>query len=154
MYISCIFQNHFFNEFYFWTYVKLNLTWCIGTFTIDDEMLEDIDYDKYGEKLPIHVAWYRATKNYDYILKDCIIAGQGQILRCLLVSKKLEGATSLLGIHKVTKESKLKHNVIENIGDAIIFFLNPGKKISVLHIEKFRQQLFQLVLDKNVWQHN
>ena len=35
------------------------------------------------------------------------------------MSKKLEGATSLLGIHKVTKESKLKHNVIENIGDAI-----------------------------------
>ena len=25
----------------------------------------------------------------------------------------------LLGIHKATKESKLKHNVIENIGDAI-----------------------------------
>ena len=26
---------------------------------------------------------------------------------------------SLLGIHKATKELKLKHNVIENIGDAI-----------------------------------
>ena len=35
------------------------------------------------------------------------------------MSKKLEGATSLLGIHKVTKEFKLKHNVIQNIGDVI-----------------------------------
>ena len=26
MYISCIFQIHFYNELYFWTYVKLNLT--------------------------------------------------------------------------------------------------------------------------------
>ena len=82
-------------------------------------MLEDIDCNKYREKLPIHVARYRATKIYDDILKDCSIAGQAQILRCLLVSNKLEGATSLLGNHKETKESKLKHNVIENIGDAI-----------------------------------
>ena len=81
-------------------------------------MLEDIDCDKYGEKLSIHVARFRATKIYDHILKDYSIEGQAQILRCLLVSKKLEGATSLLGIHKVTKESKLKHNVIENIVDA------------------------------------
>ena len=55
-------------------------------------MLEDIYCDKYGEKLPIHVAQYRATKIYDDILKDCSIAGQVQILRYLLVSKKLEGA--------------------------------------------------------------
>ena len=45
-----------------------------------------------------------------------------------IVSKKLEGATSLLGIHKVTKESKLKHNVIENIGDAIKKFGKSRKK--------------------------
>ena len=75
-------------------------------------MLEDIDCEKCGEKLPIHVARYRATKLYDDILKDFSIAGQAQILRCLLVSKKLECATSLLGIHKEKNESKLKHNVI------------------------------------------
>ena len=91
-------------------------------------MLEYIDCDKYGEKIPIHVARYRATKNYYDILKDCSIAGQAQILRCLLVFKKLEGATSLLGIHKAKKESKLKHNVIENIGDARIFFGKSRKK--------------------------
>ena len=113
-------------------------------------MLEDIYYDKYGEKLPIHVARYHATKTYDDILKDCSIAGQEKILRCLLVSKKLEGATSLLGIHKVKKESKLKDNVTENIGDAIKKLEHPERKIPALHVEKFRQQLFQLVLDKNV----
>ena len=87
MYISCIFEIHFYNELYFWTYVKFNLIWCIGTFTIDDEILEDIDYDKYEEKLPIHIARYRATKIYDDILKDYSITGKAQILRCLLVSK-------------------------------------------------------------------
>ena len=44
------------------------------------------------------------------------------------MSKKLEGATSLLGIHEVTRELKLKHNVIENIGDAINFFEKSRKK--------------------------
>ena len=58
------------------------------------------------------------------------------------MSKKLECATSLLGIHKETKESKLKHNVIENIGDAIKKLKNPERKILVLHVEQFRQQLF------------
>ena len=91
-------------------------------------MLEDIDCDKYGEKLPIHVAQYRATKIYGDILKECSITGQAQILRCLLVSKTLEDAMSLLGIHKVTKEWKLKHNVIENIGDAIKKFGKSRKK--------------------------
>ena len=38
-------------------------------------MLEDIDCDKYGEKLSIHVARYHDTKIYDDIFKDCSIAG-------------------------------------------------------------------------------
>ena len=44
------------------------------------------------------------------------------------MSKKLEGAISLLDIHKATKEWKLKHNVIENIGDAIKKFEKSKKK--------------------------
>ena len=35
---------------------------------------------------------------------------------------------SLLGIHKATKEWKLKHNVIENIGDAIKKIQKSRKK--------------------------
>ena len=34
----------------------------------------------------------------------------------------------IIGIHKATKESKLKHNVIEIIGDAIKFFGKSRKK--------------------------
>ena len=44
------------------------------------------------------------------------------------MSKKLEAATSLLGIHKETKESKLEHNVIEDITDAIKKFGKSRKK--------------------------
>ena len=54
--------------------------------------------------------------------------GKAQILRFLLLSKKLNGATPSLGFHKVTKESKVKHNVIENISDPIIFFGKSRKK--------------------------
>ena len=39
-------------------------------------MLEDIHCNKYGEKIPIHVARYRPTKIYDDILKDSSIAGR------------------------------------------------------------------------------
>ena len=47
------------------------------------------------------------------------MATQAQNLRCLLVSKKLREAWSLLGIQKKTKDSKVKQNVFENIVDAI-----------------------------------
>ena len=82
-------------------------------------MLENIDSDKYGEIIAIHIARYCTMQFYDDILQQYLIVGQAQILRCLLVSKKLRGATSLLGIYKVTKESKVKHIVIENISDAV-----------------------------------
>ena len=47
------------------------------------------------------------------------VATQAQILRCLLVSKILKEAWSLLGIQKKAKDSKVKKNVFENIGNAI-----------------------------------
>ena len=47
------------------------------------------------------------------------MATQAQILRCLLVSKNLREAWSLLGIQKKTKYSKVKQNVFENIANAI-----------------------------------
>ena len=47
------------------------------------------------------------------------MATQAQILRCLLVSKKLREACSLLGIQKETKDSKVKQIVFEYIANAI-----------------------------------
>ena len=49
-------------------------------------------------------------------------------MRFLLLSKNLKGPTPFLGFHRVTKESKVKHNVIENISDPIIFFGKSRKK--------------------------
>ena len=56
------------------------------------------------------------------------VATQAQILRCLLVSKKLKEAWSLLGIQKKTKDSKVKQNVFENIANAIKTIRKSRKK--------------------------
>ena len=65
---------------------------------------------------------------YDIVLKRYMnnfwkkkesVATQAQILRCLLVSKKLKEAWSLLGIQNKTKDSKVKQDVFENIANAI-----------------------------------
>ena len=45
--------------------------------------------------------------------------------------QEVRRCTSLLGIHKATKESKLKHTVIENIGDAIKQFGKYRKKDTI-----------------------
>ena len=56
---------------------------------------------------------------HEQFLEKESVATQAQILRCLLVSKKLKEAWSLLGIQKKTKDSKVKQNVFENIANAI-----------------------------------
>ena len=48
--------------------------------------------------------------------------------------RKLKGDTSLLGIHMVIKEQKVKHNVIENISNAIQKFgKSRNKYIKIEH---------------------
>ena len=56
---------------------------------------------------------------HEQFLEKESVATQAQILRCLLVSKKLREAWSLLGIQKKTKDSKVKQDVFENISNAI-----------------------------------
>ena len=56
---------------------------------------------------------------HEQFLEKESVAPQAQILRCLLVSKKLREAWSLLGIQNKTKYSNVKQNVFENIVDAI-----------------------------------
>ena len=67
-------------------------------------MMENIDHDKYGNKIAEHIARYCAMWFYYKVLKKELVAAQAQILRCLLVSKKLKDGTSLLGIQKATKD--------------------------------------------------
>ena len=56
---------------------------------------------------------------HEQFLEKESVETQAQILRCLLVSKKLREAWSLLGIQNKTKYSKVKQNVFENIVNAI-----------------------------------
>ena len=60
-----------------------------------------------------------------------------QILRCLLVSKKLREAWSLLGIQKETKDSKVKlAKCVRKYSRCNKKLLeNPERKVLVLHVE-------------------
>ena len=59
------------------------------------------------------------------------MATQSQIFRCLLVSKKLREAWSLLGIKKKTNNSKVKKNVFKNIDNAIKMIGKSRKKDTI-----------------------
>ena len=82
-------------------------------------MLQNVDKEKFGNTKPDHIVRYHAEKMHEQLLEKESVASQAQILRCLLVSKKLKEAWSLLGIQKMTKDSKVNKNVFENIANAI-----------------------------------
>ena len=88
-------------------------------FIIEDDILLNVDREKSGNTKPYHIVWYRAEKMHEQFLEKESMATQAQILKCLLVSKKLREAWSLLGIQKKTKDSKVKQNVLKNIANAI-----------------------------------
>ena len=65
---------------------------------------------------------------HEQFLEKELVATQAQILRCLLVSKNLKEAWSLLVIQKKTKDSKVKQDVFENIANAIKMIGKSKKK--------------------------
>ena len=82
---------------------------------IDDEILENVDTDKFGKKKAKHYIRYRTKNIYNTYFKDESVTAQGQLLLSLLKSRKLKEATSLLGIQKSTKDTKVQQNVFNNI---------------------------------------
>jgi uncharacterized protein YjgD (DUF1641 family) len=52
---------------------------------------------------------------YNTYFKDESVTAQAQLLISPLNSRKLKEATSLLGIQKSTKDTKVQHNVFNNI---------------------------------------
>jgi hypothetical protein len=52
---------------------------------------------------------------YNTFFKDESVKIQAQLLLCLMKSRKLKEATSLLGIQKSTKDTMVKQNVFNNI---------------------------------------
>ena len=77
-------------------------------------MLQNVYKEKIKNMKPYHIVRYHAEKMHEQFLEKESVATQAKILRCLLVSKKLKEAWSLLGIQKKTKDSKVNQNVFEN----------------------------------------
>jgi hypothetical protein len=65
---------------------------------------------------------------YNTFFKDESVTVQAQLLLCLINSRKLKEATSLLGIQKSTKDTKVKHNVFDNITSVLKAFEKSRKK--------------------------
>ena len=91
-------------------------------------MLQNVDKEKFGNTKPDHIVRNHAEKMHEQFMEKELVATQAQIFRCLLVSKNLKEAWSLLGIKKKTKYSKVKQNVFENIANAIKMIGKSRKK--------------------------
>ena len=65
---------------------------------------------------------------YNTYFKDESVTTQAQLLLSLLKSTKLKEATSLLGIQKSTKDTKVQQNVFNNITGLLKDFGKSRKK--------------------------
>lgn len=65
---------------------------------------------------------------YNTFFKDESVIVQYQIFLCLIKSRKLKEATSLLGIQKSTKDTKVKQNDFDNITSVLKDFGKSRKK--------------------------
>jgi predicted DNA-binding transcriptional regulator AlpA len=65
---------------------------------------------------------------YNTFFKDELLIIQPQLLLCLINSRKLKEATSLLGIQKSTKYRKVKQNVFDNINSVLKYFGKSQKQ--------------------------
>ena len=105
----------------------------VGEFiNIDVEILENVDTDKFGKKKTKHYIRYQTKNMYNTFFKDESVIVQAQLLFCLMKSRKLKEATSLLGIQNLTQDSKVKQNVFENITSVLQDFgKSKNKYVSV-----------------------
>jgi hypothetical protein len=95
---------------------------------IDDEILENVDTHKFGKKEAKNYIRYRTKNMYNTFFKDESVTIQTQLLLYLIKSRKLKEATSLLGIQKSTKDTKVKQNVFDNITSVLKDFAKYRKK--------------------------
>jgi hypothetical protein len=102
--------------------INFKLKYVGESINIDDEILENVDTDKFGKKKAKHYIRYRTKNMYNTFFKDESVTVQAQLLLCLMKSRKLKEATSLLGIQKSTKDTKVKQNVFNNITSVLKAF--------------------------------
>jgi hypothetical protein len=75
-----------------------------------------------GRNKSKHYISYRTKNMYNTFFKDELVTIQAQLLLCLIKSIKLKEATSLLGIQKSIKDTKVKQNVFDNITSVLKYF--------------------------------
>jgi ABC-type ATPase with predicted acetyltransferase domain len=102
--------------------IKFKLKYAGESINIDDEILENVDTNKSGKKKAKHYIRYRTKNMYNTFFKDESVTIQAQLLLCLMKSRKLNEATSLLGIQKSTNDTKVIHNVFNNITSVLKSF--------------------------------
>ena len=108
--------------------INFKLKYAGESINIDDEILENVDTDKFGKKEAKHCIRYWTKNMYNIFFKDESVTIQDQLLLCLIKSRKSKEATSLLGIQKSTKDTKVKHNVFDNITSILKAFGKSQKK--------------------------
>jgi hypothetical protein len=108
--------------------INFKLKYAGESINIDDEILENVDTDKFGKKKAKHYIRYRTKNMYNTYFKDESVTTQAQLLLSLLKSRKLKEATSLLGIQKSTKDTKVQQNVFNNITSVLKAFGKSRKE--------------------------
>ena len=89
IYVECVLLKFyiFINLIIYWIckthFVHLILI-CTNEINIDDEMLENVDTNTYGNKKVDHVIQYRVKCIIDVFFKDENVAVQAKILRSIL----------------------------------------------------------------------
>jgi hypothetical protein len=95
--------------------IKSKLKYGRQAIKIDDEILENIDTNKFGKKKDKHYVICQTKNMYNTFFKDESVTIQAQLLLFLIMSRKLKEATSLLVIQKMKNYRKVKQNVFDNI---------------------------------------
>ena len=108
--------------------INVKLKYVGESINIDDEILENVDTDKFGKKEAKHYIIYQTKNMYNTFFKDESVTVQSQLLLCLIKSRKLKESTSLLGIQNSTKDTKVKPNVFDNINSVLKAFGKSQKK--------------------------
>ena len=126
--------------------INFKLKYAGESINIDDEILDNVDTDKFGKKEANNYIRYRTKNMYNTFFKDELVTIQAQILLCLIKSRQLKEATSLLGIQNPTKYTKVKQNVFDNITSVLKTFGKSRKKDVIFHVEKYKQHFFHLAI--------
>jgi hypothetical protein len=70
--------------------IKFKLKYAGESINIDDEILENVDTNKFGMKSAKHYIIYLTKNMYNTFSKDESVTVQAQLLLCLLKSRKLK----------------------------------------------------------------